>query len=210
MTIGAVQFDRGARLAVEFSIAVGVLLKVAIHAVHAFFQVNVGEVHHLLELLGIVKRNGLPVRIQQVSLAVVFVHRAEHPAVSVKIGELRLRQLSVEFRAASLLQKLPIGPQPARRRTLGVLQERPVTLVFARIVLLLWVHLLAVHFVVPPGVAEVARHHIRTRMNVAGHALTRRDRACEGVPDGMSRFMFWNRGIRCCALTVVAEFRIRP
>ena len=80
----------GARLGVELSIAVGILLEVAVHAVHAFFEVNVREVHGLFEFIGIFGVDDFIFGIKQIALAVAFVNRAENPAVAVKIGELGL------------------------------------------------------------------------------------------------------------------------
>ena len=56
VAIDAIDFDGGARLAVEFAVAVAVLLEMAVDALHAFFQMNVREMHGFLEFFGIVER----------------------------------------------------------------------------------------------------------------------------------------------------------
>ncbi len=88
VAIHAIDLNGVARFSVEFAVAVAVLLEVAVDAVHSFFQMDVFEVHGLLELVGIVKRDLLVVLIQQVAFAVVLEHRAENPAVAVEVGEL--------------------------------------------------------------------------------------------------------------------------
>ena len=71
------------------------------------------------------------------------------------------------------------------------------------------IHLVAVNFVVPPGQAEVGGDHVRARMDMADHALARRNRARERVLDGMTRFIFRDRWVRRGAVTRVAELRVR-
>src|SRR5260221_3694975 len=56
-------------------------------------------------------------------------------------------------------------------------------------------HVLAIHFVVPPGIAEVSGDHVRSRMNMADHALARRNGTRELMPNGMAGFVAWNGGI---------------
>ena len=57
----------------------------------------------------------------------------------------------------------------------------------ARVALLLRPHVLAIHFVVPPGHAVIGRDHVGAGVHVAGHALARRDGASNwwrmGCPD---------------------------
>ena len=58
VAIDAIEFDGGARLAVEFSGAVAVLLEVAVHALHSLFEMNVLEVRRpCRNLFGIGRRN---------------------------------------------------------------------------------------------------------------------------------------------------------
>src|SRR5260221_14793677 len=56
-------------------------------------------------------------------------------------------------------------------------------------------HVLAIHFVVPPGIAEVSGDHVRSRMNMADHALARRNGTRELMPNGMAGFVAGNGGI---------------
>ena len=109
VAVGASDFDGGPHFAVEFRIAVIVLIEVAVDAVHPLFQVDVHQVHrHALALLAVLalligrRAHGLhqilgrdvgddlsPV-VQQIARAVFFEHRAENPAVAVEVGELRM------------------------------------------------------------------------------------------------------------------------
>src|SRR5258706_6555050 len=61
-------------------------------------------------------------------------------------------------------------------------------------------HVLAIHFVVPPRIAEVSGDHVRSRMNMADHALARRNGTRELMPNGMAGFVAWNGGIGGCRL----------
>ena len=93
MAIHAIEFDRGSRLGVELSISVGVLLEVAVHAVHALFFMNVRKMNCFLEFIRGAGLDDFVFGVEQISLAVSFVDRSEDPAMAVKIGELRLFQL---------------------------------------------------------------------------------------------------------------------
>ena len=100
VAIDAIDFDGVARLAVQFSVAVTVLLEMAVDAMHSLFQVDVFQVHGLLEFVRIVERNLVVVGVEQIAFAVVLEDRAENPSVTVEIGELRVLELLVEFRRA--------------------------------------------------------------------------------------------------------------
>src|ERR1700757_3546019 len=89
VAVDAIKLYRGTRFAVNFSVAVIVLAKMAIGTLHSLFKVNVGEVHRLAETIGIFKCDLLAVRIKPVALAIVRVHSSISPAVAMKIGELR-------------------------------------------------------------------------------------------------------------------------
>ena len=64
MAIHAIYFDRVACLTIEIAVAVVVLRKMTVLAVHAFFQMNVAEVDRLLELVLVVGRNHIVLRVQ--------------------------------------------------------------------------------------------------------------------------------------------------
>ncbi len=66
-----------------------VLLKMAIVALHPFFQVNVRKVYGLAEAVRIIERDLLAIFVEPVTFSVVAKHRAKYPAMSMKIGELR-------------------------------------------------------------------------------------------------------------------------
>src|SRR6266849_4947278 len=185
MAIDAVDLDGSARLAVNFSVAVIVLCKVAIIALHPFFEMDIGEVDGFAETVGILEGDLLSVLVQPVPFAVVIKHGAKNPAMAVKIGELRGLQLLAKFGTADVFQKLFIAPEATHRGALRIAFERSVALLLRRVTLLLRVHLVAIDFVVPPGEAEIGGDHVRAGMDVADHALARRYGAREGVFDGM-------------------------
>src|SRR4029077_10243777 len=120
MTIDAVNLNRVPCLAVEFAVAMAVLLEVTVDAVHAFLKVNVFQVHGFLELFRIFERNWLVFLVQQRAFAVMLKHGSENPAVTVKVSELCSIELPVEFGRASFLKKLHVRPQPPRRRALRI------------------------------------------------------------------------------------------
>src|SRR5258708_40049859 len=65
-------------------------------------------------------------------------------------------------------------------------------------------HVLAIHFVVPPGIAEVGGDHVRSRMNMADDALARRNGTRELMTNGMAGFVARNGGIGGRGLAQVA------
>src|ERR1035441_6485144 len=115
VAVYAIDLNRIASLSIQVAVSVAVLLKVAIHAMHAFFKVNVLEMDRLAELVFALVRDYVVLGIQQVPFAIAFVNRAEHPAVAVEIGELGMLQLLVELGRAYLLKKFRmfrISPLP--------------------------------------------------------------------------------------------------
>ena len=110
MAIGAIDFNGVSRLAVKLAVAVRILAEMAIHAVHAFFEVDVLEVHGFAEFFWIIERNDVVFLVEQVSLAVFFVDGAEDPAVAVEVGELRMLQILFEFGARNFFQKGFVAP----------------------------------------------------------------------------------------------------
>ena len=113
VAIDAIDFDGGARFAVDFSVAVIVLGEMAIGALHAFFEMDVGEMDSFLETPRVVEGDGLAVFVEPVPFAVVVVDGAEDPAVAVEIGELRGFELGVEFRSAGLVEEFFFTPVAA-------------------------------------------------------------------------------------------------
>ena len=98
--------------------------------------------------------------------------------------------------APDTLQELRIGPQAFCRRAFGISNRYFIFLLFRRIPLRFRIHEFAVRFVVPPGVAEVRGFHIRSRMNMADHALAGRNRSRERVVNRMSLLVPRNSGVR--------------
>ena len=89
MAVDAVDFNGGAGLSVDFCVAVIVLGEVAVGALHAFFEMDVGEVHGFAEAVGIIEGDLVAVFVEPVAFAVVVEDGAEDPAVTVEIGEFR-------------------------------------------------------------------------------------------------------------------------
>jgi hypothetical protein len=97
----------------------------------------------------------------------------------------------------------------ARGRAGRVRQPRFIALLIGRIVLLRRVHWLAVRLVVPPGVAQVRRNHVRAGMDVAHNALAGRNRAREHVLNRVARFILRYRRVHLRALALVAVRGVR-
>src|SRR5580704_16660652 len=122
MAIDAIDFDGGARFTVDFPVAVIVLGKMAVVALHAFFEMDVGEVHGFSEAVGSIETDLFAVLVEPVPFAVVIEDGAKNPAVTMKIGELRGFQFGVEFGAAEILQKFFIAPEAVRRGRFWIAQ----------------------------------------------------------------------------------------
>ena len=208
VAIDAVDFDGGARLTVNFAVAVIVLRKMAVVALHSFFQMDVSEMDGFAEAVGIIERDLLAVFVEPVPFPVVIEDGPEDPAVAVEIGELRGFQFRVEFRAAEIFEKFFIAPEAAGGGGFWIAQIGLVALLFGRIALLRRIHFVAVDFVVPPSETEIRREHVRAGMDVADHALARRNGAREDVLDGMAGLILGNSRIGRSAETGVAELRI--
>src|ERR1700682_3545430 len=116
MTIDASDFDSSARLVIENSVAVGVLPKVAINAVHPFLEMNVVEVARLLESIRILRRDDRIPCIEQVPFAIAFEYLTKQPAMAVRVGKLCALELTVEVYRARLIQKVCFRPQTAQAR----------------------------------------------------------------------------------------------
>ena len=209
MAINAVDFDGGARLAKDLSVAVAVRSEVAIVALHAFFEMDVGEVCGFREPLRIIEGDLLAVMVQPVAFAIVIEDCTENPTMAVKVRESRGVQLRVKFKAADFVEEFFIAPEAAGGGTFGIADEGLVALHFRGIALLLRIHLVAIQLVVPPSEAKVSGHHIRTGMDAADHALARGDGARETVLDGMPRLIFRDGGIGGSAEPGVAVLRVR-
>ena len=171
VAIDAIDFYGIACFSVEFAIAVTVLLEVAVNAVHPFLEMDVLEVHRLSELVRIFKRNRLVIFVEQVAFAVVLESRAKNPTMAMKVGKLRVLKLLVELGGAGLFQEVYVRPETSNRGAFGIAGLNAILLLRTGMALLGGPHVLAVHFVVPPGVPEIGCDHVRPRMHVADHAL---------------------------------------
>src|SRR6266851_96418 len=206
VAIDAIDFDGGAGFAVNFPVTVIVLREMAIVALHPFSQMDVGEVYGFAESIWIVEGNLLAVPIEPVSFAVVIENSAKYPAVAMEISELRRFQLLVEFGTADCLQEFFIVPEGANRGAFRIAFQRLIALLFGGVALLFRIHFVAIDFVVPPGEPEIRGDHVRAGMNVADHALARRNRARENVLDGVARLILRNRRIGRSAEDSMAEW----
>ena len=100
--------DVVAVLAVDLAVPVLVLREVTVDAVHPLLEMDVAEVHGLLEFVGIVERDARVVRVEQVAFAIALEDSHEVPTVAVIVGELRLLRLRVQRR--DFLQEIDVGP----------------------------------------------------------------------------------------------------
>ena len=158
--------------------------------------------------------------IEQATVAVVFEDGAEDPAVTVEVGELGKVQLRIEFRDpgqeigsrgladVALRVGVEIGPQAAHRAAFGILRQTLPLLLRRRMLRGARIQVLAVGFVVPPHVAEVAVGVRRARVHVANDALARRHAAREGVTNRVAALTVGNRrvdGLGCPEIAGVGE-----
>ena len=142
------------------------------------------------------RRRSVAILVEPVAFAIVLEDGAEDPAVAVEVGELRVLQLGVEFRAADLVEKFVVAPYAAGRGAFGIAQPGLVASALrSGLLLLRRIHFVAVGFVVPPDVAEIGGDHVGAGVDVADHALAGGDGAREGVLDGMARFVLGDGGI---------------
>src|SRR5262249_3495282 len=140
---------------------------------HPSFEMDVLQVYGFLEFLRIVGGNNVVVFVEQASFAVVLINGAENPTVRMEICELGFVELGVEFGTADLVKEINIAPKAASGGAFRVANPNFLLLLFTRVQLRGGVHKLGVDFVVPPGVSEVGRDHVRAGMDVADDALAR-------------------------------------
>ena len=88
VAILAIDLHRVTRLSVNMAVAVAILREMTVGAVHPFVQMDVAEMHALVELIFVIGRDNVVVRIQHVALAIAFIDGAEYPSMAVEIGEL--------------------------------------------------------------------------------------------------------------------------
>ena len=148
---------------------------------------DVLEVNGLLELVRIVEADRLVLGIEQRAFAVVFEDGAIHPAVAMKVAELRLFQLGIQV--GQVAQEIGIGPVPSQRSCFRIPGKRSGRIRRRHSLGLLGIHQVAVGLVVPPHVAQILKRVRGAGMDVADHALARRDGASELVHDRMPRLV---------------------
>ena len=187
VAVDAGDLDGGARLAVELAVAVAVLLEVAVEQCIPFSR------WMSLRWTAFLKRSGSS------AATTLFSASSRWPLRSF-LKTLRKTQpwpwksancvrVSLGFRSRHVVEELRVRPQPAQRRVLGVGPLDLDHLLGRELALLGRVHQLAVGLVVPPHGAEVAVHHGGAGVDVADHALARRDRVRELVLDRMARLV---------------------
>src|SRR5437867_5074158 len=88
VTVDTIYFNSSARFVVKQSVAVRVLPKMTINAVHAFFEMDVVKMHCLLEAIRIIRWYDDVLSVEQVPFPITFENLAKDPAVTVKVREL--------------------------------------------------------------------------------------------------------------------------
>ena len=169
MAIDTLNFHRRPGLAVQLAVAMAILFKVAIHAMHALLQMDVFQVYSFVKFFRIVEFDGLVFFVKPRALLVVFINSAIHPAMAIEIGELGLFEFRIQVR--EILQKLRIGPFAFKRRCFGIPGERLSNLFWFPLLGLFRIHVLPVGFVIPPHVTEILKCIRRAGMHVAYGAL---------------------------------------
>src|SRR5882762_2251510 len=169
-----------------------VLLEMAVDAMHAPFEMDIFEVDCLVEFLRIIEGHRLILRVQQGAFAIVPEYRAEDPAMAMEVGKLRVLESAIKFGRTRLLEEIYLGPQAPNGRALRIARLDLALLYRTRMTLLNWPHLLAIHFVVPPGISKIGRHHVGARVDVANHALARGNRSGKLMADRMARLVVRN------------------
>src|SRR5438067_4644994 len=106
----------------------------------------------LIKSLGIIGIDDVIILIEQIAPAVALVNCAEDPAMAVEVGKLGVLVVFVELLGPDLLEEIDIRPATARSSAFGIARANIVVFVLAGVVLLFVVQLLAVNFVVPPGI----------------------------------------------------------
>jgi len=210
MAIHAIHFNSVACFSVQFSVAVTVLFKMAVNAVHPLFQMNIFQMNSLLEFVRIIERDWVAIFIQKNTFAIVLESSPENPAVTVEVCELRVLEVLIEFRSPRLLQEIYIRPTSANRSPLRIPLLDRLLFFRTKVALLLRIHLVAIDFVVPPGVAKIRCDHIGARMDMANNALARRNRSSELVLEWVSRLILRNRRIGRRRLPKITPGRIVP
>src|SRR5690349_19114221 len=83
---------------------------------HSAFEMNVIQVYCLAELLAVVRRDDVALRVKQVAFAIAFEDLAKQPAMPVKVCKLRVAQERVERGRAGVFQEIQVGPQTTQTR----------------------------------------------------------------------------------------------
>src|SRR5262245_38140497 len=184
------------------AVAVAILLEVAVDAVHALVEMDVGQVDGFLELLRVFEIYFVIVLVQPVAFAIVLEDGAVDPAVAVEIGELGLLVAAVEV--AYVTQEFGVAPLAFERSGFGIAQQRNGGILRFPDIGFWRIHAVAVGLVVPPHVAEILGGVGCAGMYVADHALAGRDGARQTVLYGVALLVLWDRGIAGGAVAQVA------
>ena len=196
MAILAADLDRIGDLAVDQAVAMAVLGKMAVGALHADFGVNA---HHMNGFAGIDARfnklafvtlaeflriitgddifgvravGGLiALGIEQIAIAVAFQDRPEIPAVAVIVSELGILGVAVEI--IDIAQEIDVSPQPLRCGSFGIPVEHGADFCGGRIFLLLVFLLifLVAHAFRPRRLVVGTRPHIRGVRFIVPHGV---------------------------------------
>ena len=91
-----------------------VLPEVTVDAMHPAVEVNVVQVHSLLEFVRIACGHEVVLGIEQVSFAVAFEDFAKHPTMAMKVAELRVLEIFVKAPDTCVPEKVRIRPESAQ------------------------------------------------------------------------------------------------
>ena len=120
-----VDLDRRPPVAVQLARPVHILHEVTVDAVHALLEMDVLQMHRLLNQILVVERNDLAVGVEEVALAIALVNLLEHPAVAVD-SRRTARASAVGFCSLTVLEKFRDRSTAPGRRLLRI--EPPVAI----------------------------------------------------------------------------------
>ena len=74
---------------------------------HSLFGVNILQVHGFFPKIRFIQRNDLPFFIQEIAFSILFEYPAEHPSMSMIIGNLRMLEFGIQL--TGLFQEILIA-----------------------------------------------------------------------------------------------------
>ena len=104
-------------------------VEMTVRALHPFCQVDVLEVHGVLEVAVL---DNVVVEVETIAFLVLLEDRAEQPSMAVIIGKLRVLQLRIQLRR--FFEKIEVMPESARCGGFRVLNSGPDEFIIGGIV----------------------------------------------------------------------------